>query len=383
MITVREARELAGKRLQRKLSTWATSVADEPAMSIALRPPTERDVRADEPAAEAWVREWDTAALPVGAQLEWETRSWRSIGRQWVPVRLLLHGPDAVAAFAKGEAARRWRRLSERVVRIHDVLGESEEVGAAVRRHSATLVDAAPERFGQIIAAADWLCRNDVAGMRPRQLPIRGVDSKWFGTNRAVVTALVQAAGGRTDLGIVDSDPLVRVRVLDPALAPGGVGDFAASHAQLRSLELDQRLTFVVENLESVLAMPPWPGAVVVHGSGYAVDVVGDLPWLRRAPVVYWGDLDTDGFAILHRLRTHLPDVVTALMDVETLLAHRDLWVPDPKPMTARLPSLTADEQVTVDRLAQEGHVRLEQERIPWGYAIDALALTADRLGGP
>lgn len=49
-----------------------------------------------------------------------------------------------------------------------------------------------------------------------------------------------------------------------------------------------------------------------------------------QAPVVYWGDLDSDGFAILHRLPTHLPEVASVLMDVETLIDHRDLWVPDP-----------------------------------------------------
>ncbi|MEN3123914.1 MULTISPECIES: DUF3322 and DUF2220 domain-containing protein [Janibacter] len=373
MITLREARELAGQRLHRRLSAWATEAVDVPAMSIALRPPTEREVRSDELAAESWVREWDAARLPPGAELDWETRSWRSIGRQAVPVRLRLRDPDAVAALAKGEPARRWRTLSERLARIHDVVGDSEGVRAAARRHSATLVELTPERFDQIVAAADWLCHNDVDGMRPRQLPIRGVDSKWFGAHRGVLSALVLAASGRADLGIVAADPLVRVRVLDRELARGGVDDFAASRAQLRSLELDQRVTFVFENLESVLAMPPWPGAVVVHGSGYAVDVIAELPWVRRAPVVYWGDLDSHGFAILHRLRTHLPEVVSVLMDVETLLAHRDLWVPDPQPVTARLPSLTDVEQVARARLAEEGHVRLEQERIPWATAITKL----------
>lgn len=380
MITVPQAREMAGQRLLRKLSTWATTVVEAPAMSIGLRPPTEREVRADEFTAESWVREWDAMQLPAGAEVDWETRTWRSIGRQQVPVRLRLRDPGAVAAFARGESSRRWRMLTARVAGIHAALGASDQMGAAVRRHSATLVDLPSERFDQVVAVSDWLCRNDVKGLRPRQLPIRGVDSKWFGAHRAVVSALVLAASSRVDLGLVDSDPLVRVRVLDPTLAPGGVNDFAASREQLHSLRLDHRVTFVFENLESVLAMPPWSGAVVVHGSGYAVDVVGGLPWLRNAPVIYWGDLDTDGFAILHRLRTHLPDVVTALMDVETLLAHRDLWVPDHKPASGRLPMLTRAEQMTCDRLAAEGNVRLEQERIPWGSAVEALRRADSKL---
>ena len=53
MITVAEARARAGQRLLRQLAVWATSAVDEPALSIVLRPPAEREVRADELAAAA------------------------------------------------------------------------------------------------------------------------------------------------------------------------------------------------------------------------------------------------------------------------------------------------------------------------------------------
>lgn len=381
MITVREARDRAEQRLRRAMTTWATSIVPVPAMTIALHPPTERVARVDASAAESWVREWDAAELPAGVSVEWETRAWRSIGRQRVPVRLRLQDPSAVASFARGETSRRWRTLTGRVSRVRDALGESDEITATIRRHGATLTDVSPERFNQILAASAWLLHNDVEGMRPRQLPIRSVDSKWFGANRGLVSALVLAAGGREALGIVASDPLVRVRVLDPDLVPGGVSDFAASREQLRGLGPGQRVTFVFENLESVLAMPPWPGAVVVHGSGYAVDVIGELPWVRTAPVIYWGDLDSDGFAILHRLRSHLPEVQSVLMDEQTLLAHRDLWVSDPTPATGSLTNLTRDEGTARDRLIREGHARLEQERIPWDTALAALRRAASAVG--
>jgi hypothetical protein len=67
-------------------------------------------------------------------------------------------------------------------------------------------------------------------------------------------------------------------------------------------------------------------------------------------------------------------------MDEITLAAHRDLWVPDPNGVAVRmLPSLTQSEKGTLDRIAAEGGVRLEQERLPWPLAIDALRVAADR----
>ena len=78
---------------------------------------------------------------------------------------------------------------------------------------------------------------------------------------------------------------------------------------------------------------------------GYAVEVYAALPWLRGRACHYWGDLDTHGFAILSRLRQHLPQARSLLMDTETLLAHRDLWVQEERPETGLLLGLTDEGQ--------------------------------------
>jgi hypothetical protein len=103
---------------------------------------------------------------------------------------------------------------------------------------------------------------------------------------------------------------------------------------------------------------------------------VGRLPWLSGVDVVYWGDIDTHGFAILDRLRAWLPSARSVLMDRETLLAHRDRWVVEDRPARSALTRLTPEEQdvyteLLEDRLAQR--VRLEQERIDWGWVQQRL----------
>lgn len=377
MIGVDEASRIATAKLACKLVQWATQSTDIPVLSVPLKPPSEREVRSDELAAETWVREWSEAVLPDGAEMEWGSRSWRSIGRQQVPVRLRFRDADSVASFAGGNAARDWRSLRSRAERLRKALDASDALDTVIRRHAAEILKWAPEDFEQVVQAVDWLSANSIRGLRPRQIAIRGVDTKWFKSHRSVITDLHSVATGSSDLGIVDADRLVRIRILDPALATSGISDFAAPPTQLASLDLRPYVVFIFENLESVLAMPEWPGALVLHGDGYAVDVVGNLPWIRRARVVYWGDLDSHGFAILHRLRAHLPAAVSALMDQQTLLDHRDLWVPDPKPTRAELPSLFTSEHAALERLREEGDVRLEQERIPWEVALAQLHTTA------
>ena len=149
--------------------------------------------------------------------------------------------------------------------------------------------------------------------------------------------------------------------------------------AELADLDLSPEIVLVFENLETVLAMPPTPGAVVVHGSGYAVGRLAEIPWIRTGRIVYWGDLDSDGFAILHALRNGCSNVTSALMDEETLLGHQDLWVSEPKPATGTYPTLTASESKALARIRSEGNVRLEQERIPWAVALAALSTSVRR----
>jgi len=133
----------------------------------------------------------------------------------------------------------------------------------------------------------------------------------------------------------------------------------------------------MVENLQTGLALPEMSGTVAVMGMGYAVESLGALHWLATADCAYWGDIDTHGFAILSRVRSHLPQTRSLLMDEATLTRHRDQWVEEPKQHGAtELPQLRAAEQ-TVYRALRMQHwgrnVRLEQERIGWDIVLPAL----------
>ena len=106
---------------------------------------------------------------------------------------------------------------------------------------------------------------------------------------------------------------------------------------------------------------------------------MGGLPWVRAVPVLYWGDLDSNGFAILRHLRLNHPNVTSVLMDEPALLAHRDLWVPEPTPVRGDIDALTESETRALHALRREGDVRLEQERIPWAYAVATLRQATER----
>ncbi|WP_426937000.1 Wadjet anti-phage system protein JetD domain-containing protein [Brevibacterium sp. LE-L] len=443
MLSVAGARTKARARLNSSMAAWAAEGSGVVRLEIALKPPTEKQVLTDQAAAAEWAGSWRAAeetaigwASPTapgsvagtrsGLEIDWEDRNWARVGRQRIPIRVRLTTADAVADFVGGESARDWRRLRDRAATIRDRFaaepgsveqidaddpdgpgaggtGDDDALAAAIRSQAKRILGLTDAAFTTVLDVVDWLRGHRLGTLRPRQLPIRGVDSKWFETHRSLVTALLGGIGHADAVTVLDAEPRLRLRILDPALrvtaepaAPAtgqaadislaGLDDITAPISQLGRLPIAPQLVFVFENLESVLAMPAWPAAVAVHGSGYAVDGVARFDWIADARVIYWGDLDSHGFAILNRLRSHLPAVESVLMDEANLLAHRDLWVPEPKPSTGTFAHLTGTELRALDRIRAEGNVRLEQERIPWDTALNRLRTavgnpTPSRLG--
>ncbi len=116
---------------------------------------------------------------------------------------------------------------------------------------------------------------------------------------------------------------------------------------------------------------------MAVLGGGYAVSLLGSFGWLATLDLVYWGDIDTHGFAILDRLRGSHPHVNSMLMDRSTLLAHREQWGAEPVPATSPLDNLDQAESALYADLISNAYgpsVRLEQEKIRFSAIQTAVA---------
>ena len=345
---------------------------DEPTvLSVPLHPPTRARVLADEAGARAFVRAWQ--AWEPAEEVEWATRSWAGLGKQDVPVRVTLSGWDRVAEVAgrAGEVARARERF-DALVELFPGWPEFRE--RAARSWSSWSV-LSEDDFSRLCLALRWFHVKPSSGLRARAVPIEGLDTKWIATHRGLLQRLL----GVADLGLAEGDRLMRVRFLDGVLAPApGLLDMAVPFG---SLALPDGLTVVVvENKETFLALPQAPegsGAVLVWGSGYTASALPELPWVRAARrVLYWGDADADGYAILNALRARLAAegasvlIVSVAMDVETVQRFLHLAVADPGDTTRVLPHLTDDEERARRFLVASGAKRLEQERVSLEWAL-------------
>jgi hypothetical protein len=236
-----------------------------------------------------------------------------------------------------------------------------------------------------ILAARDWLDWHRGSGRYLREIDAPGVDTKLVERHRSVLARLLGvstgASGFLAELGLAAKPGSVRLR-FDPRVLgmPAGVTEATLRVSELAALRPQVRRALIIENEVSYLSAPIPDGGVVVWGRGYDAGSPTALDWLQEAAaggaVDYWGDLDTHGFAILNRVRGHLPGVRSVLMDRETLLAHESRWGTEPTPTNASLPRLSAAERELYEDLVTARYaqaLRLEQERLDWRHVVRQL----------
>jgi hypothetical protein len=377
-----DVRQFLARRFQSKHREWLIGDPGESQwpLEVPLGIPTEQAALRQVDGVRAWVSAWQ-GWQGVGT-LSWCERRWKALGVQRLPEKLALRGPEDVAMWI-GESAR-WERAQSR---YRALIARWPVLAQQLPRYFDVLADYSDADYQRLTEMLDWIASQPNSNLYPRQLPVSGLDSKWLDGRKGLLTDLVAAMqeDSSSDLdfyqrcGLKAPPLLVRMRVLDQSLRAhvGGVGDITAPVDDLAGISWPVSHVFIVENLQTGLAMSDMPGAVVFMRLGYNVDVLARLPWLARARCIYWGDLDTHGFAILHRARSYIPELQSVLMDEETLLRHKALWVDEAaQHSAAELTLLTKDERQLYRDLKQQRwgqNVRLEQERIDWTTAWNVL----------
>ncbi|PPU98018.1 hypothetical protein FZ025_07190 [Xanthomonas hyacinthi] len=369
---------LAALRGQWRLHRGAWLLGEAAPQPVTLRMPTQAQASAGFDAFGAWLRAW--RATPLPGQVEWREVKWPQLGAQCLPQAWQVSADEA--ALALGEQPR-WQRARQRCAVLLARWPQAAGLAARLRRQFDLLADAPEPEFARLLAVVDWLQAHRNSGLFLRQLPIAGIDSKWIEPRRGIVADWLaglrdsaEPRGFDSLSGLRRAPDRVRLRLLDPMLRAqlGGLEDVHAPIAQIAALQLPVRQVLIVENRETGLACEDLPGTLLLMARGYAVDYVRAIDWLQGLPLYYWGDIDTHGLAILHRLRQHAPRTVALLMDAATLRdTPSELWGHERRQHRAqRLDALTTAEQAlyTDLRSGRFGPApRLEQERIAWDYA--------------
>jgi len=375
-----DVRKILARRYRNQHREWLAGAGTWPLVTF-LGCPTESEAQLRRDAVRDWVLAWRGLQSP--GKLVWSERRWPALGPQSLPEKLVLDDVQNLAAWVGEEE--RWNRAR---LRYEQTVSRWPALASRLPRYFDALADYSGSDLLRLEALLAWIQDNPRSDLYPRQIPLAGMDTKWLEARAPLVADLVAAlqpddaevSGFHQRCGLKEAPHIVRLRLLDQSLRArvGGLGDIAAPIGEVADLRLPVSRVFIVENVQTGLCFKDCPGSVVFMGLGYGVGALGRLPWLTQAECIYWGDLDTHGFAILNRVRACLPNAVSVLMDQATLMSHRSLWVEEKEQFGAlALPLLTVEEQAVYQGLKQHRwglNVRLEQERIAWNEAWRVLS---------
>jgi hypothetical protein len=335
-----------------------------------------------------WIRKLEEGSRGqrgFGYEIEWADLNHRQLGRNRIPDRVSVATvTDVLKLIGKEKEARRFDNLLQITANVFPEL--VEWLG---RRPFVALQHAAD--WPHILSILRWFRENPNSRLYLRQIDIVNVDTKFIETRKPLLAELLEIILTKHDTidgcdipgsfeeryGLRGKPSRIRFRILDRGSTIDGLSDIAVPDAEFASLALPISRVFITENEINGLAFPNLPASIVVFGLGYALDRLANATWLKDHTIHYWGDIDTHGFAMLDRLRVYFPHVRSLLMDRQTLLVHRTLWVREQTPHGGSLVRLDREEQdlfedLVTNRLG-EG-IRLEQERIPFGWVQKALS---------
>jgi hypothetical protein len=365
-------------------------LADEPLFPLSLRltRPDRAALSEQFDAVRQWIRALEAGSQESGGgshyALVWEEIRHRQLGRNRVPRSAVVRTEtDALHWLGRSRAADRFHALATTTLTRHPGLRDW------LVRHPLRMLERADD-WERVLRVLDWFRAHPRSGLYLRQIDVPGVDTKFIQNERALLSELLEQVlppdaidadsagirGFESRYGLRRKPALVRMRILDARQRIAGLSDFAAAPAELSALPVAFARVFVTENEVNGLALPDVPGSAVLFGLGYGLERLSEIAWLRDRPIHYWGDLDTHGFAILDRLRAHLPQVQSFLMDRATLLSHRELWGHEREPHDAPLFRLTVPELALYDDLRSNrlgDRIRLEQEHIAFSHVCETL----------
>ncbi len=358
---------------------------------ISFRKPSAKQQLEEFPTIRQWIQKLKTHSKEqktAAYSILYKTMVHRQLGEQQLPYRIEFKSQDdlldSIGKTSEFKLLLKTARQStEQFPLLHDWIINHPHV---FMKYIAS--------WKSLLSVCHYFITNPQHNCYLRELEIAKIDSKFIEQNKKILTVLLDLLlpeeaidksitglkqhGFERRYGVKFDQPLIRLRLLDQSLYPAsGISDISLPLSQLADWKIPCDRVFITENKINGLSLPETPRSIVIFGLGYGIDTLAELPWLKYCAIYYWGDIDTHGMSILSRLRSHFPNTIALMMDVQTLQQHEALCVTEPKSSRCKniLRHLSATEQTLYQEL-QHSHQRLEQERLPMTYVTKSIQKT-------
>ena len=382
------------EKLERNGTLYKALVSREPFhLELVIHPPVKSLVDLDtaekSEKVSRWRKSWKLFQdLEIGAVVS-TMKKVGTLKPAPIPVRVVMDNvPKCFSYIERTDAMNHFLTNYHKLIEVNEALGTW-----AVKEYKE--FNRYCEKMPQYICVAKRIAipvPESAPYIYKREMDIPGVDTKFLEKNKGIITTMYNALHGTAFktyvelwnalhiTNVPEDVEFVQMRLTDPKYRLLGCETIRVYYPELSSMMIRPKNVFIVENKETFFHFPSVPESIVIFGHGLSVSgFLKDVPFLREADhIYYWSDLDTDGFRMLSNLRNRYPRTESFMMDMDTVNSSNIFIVEDTGSIWEDLPNLTEKEKQCFRYLSSH-RLRLEQERISWGYVLTRVRALADK----
>jgi len=313
-----------------------------------------------------------------GYTLEFQQVKTKSLGMQDLPTSIYFDTERDFLRFLGKD-----KEVESFLLSIERILKKFPELKDWVFKNSIKVIQNQAE-WESILNVCQYFSQNPKPNLYIRELPIN-VHTKFVERKQAVIKDLLDVLISEhlnndekqfeKRFNLKYSEPQIRFKILDKEISQiyfSGLDDLAIPVSQFETLNLPIKKVLVVENKTTLytastfLTLPKMEKTIAIFGSGYSVAKLKNVKWFENIELLYWGDIDVQGFEILSQFRGYFQETKSILMDIVTFEKYFEHDLGTPTNISTIL-NLTDSEQELYDIL-KTNNWRLEQEKIPFNY---------------
>lgn len=311
-----------------------------------------------------------------GYNIKYEVKKTKNLGTQSLPKNISFETKQDFERFLKVE-----KEVEQFKIDYTKIIEQFPELLDWVKRFPNKVVENST-KWTDLLKVCYFFKLNTKPNLYIRELPI-SVHTKFIETNSSILSELLdiivepfrneEQKRFEKRFNLKFSQPLIRFKILDPKLSKdffSGLNDISTTVSQFTELSLPIERVIIVENKTNLytiaLTLPEYEKTIVIFGSGFKVENLKEANWLKFVEILYWGDIDVQGFEILSQVRNYFPQTKSFLMDEKTFdkFFEKDEGVLSKSNVQLNLTS----SELSIYEKIKENNWRLEQEKIPLEY---------------
>ena len=314
----------------------------------------------------------------LGWVIEWEEWQSRKLGSQrWPSAITITSEEDYLHLLNKQQEVAHFKQV------LQKLFGWNANIASWLSSKPHKVLEL-QEQWKGICAVVDYLLQHNVQRFYIRSLPVP-VHTKFIQQYKGTILSLlkhfdpVRFPKTETDLesalGLQVKSCFNSIRWLDTSLAKeytSGIEVLAVCPDSLQEVNWKVKEVWLVENETNLYLLPNRRDALAIFSKGYALHQFVNIPFFLQSDLFYWGDLDEDGFIMLHKFRQHYPRLQSVLMDEQTVKIH----ISEIDTVPFRFKGIKLDllpAEAAAFKILQDCNGRIEQEKLQQAYMLQYL----------